>query len=404
MRVTAQLIRADNGYHLWSQTYDRDANDIFKVQDEIAAAVVAELKTQLLPAAQAAGAREAVSPEAHNQYLLGRQYLTRSNGRDSRRAAQAFARATEIDAHYAPAWAGLADASYWVADDAESAAARDASLEQAIGAADKAIALQPSLAYGFLARGLIRSTLQWDFTGGAADFRRAAELDPDSVDVAMNYAGAVLIPTGRLEEAATSLRKAADADPLNARVWSWLGYAWWFQGDVANARAALERSLQVSPEQNYAPAVLAQTYLADGQAGKTLEYSQRSTSEVFSPLRRDARRVRARPTRRIRALTRAVDRKIRIRCRGADRRGVCLARRERPSLPLARSSLCAARPRIHLHQGRPPARQAARRCALHGAAAQDQAGRLTPIRCTLQPPDFLAGKPCLTSRATTTSR
>src|SRR6202451_1898306 len=67
MRVTAQLIRADNGYHLWSRTYDRDIKDIFKVQDEIAAAVVAELKTQLLPATPAAGERPVVNPDAHNQ-------------------------------------------------------------------------------------------------------------------------------------------------------------------------------------------------------------------------------------------------------------------------------------------------------------------------------------------------
>ena len=77
IRVTAQLIRADNGYHLWSKTYDRDFKDIFKVQDEIAAAVVEALKAKLLPAQEISSRHKTTNTEAYRQYLLGNQFRTR---------------------------------------------------------------------------------------------------------------------------------------------------------------------------------------------------------------------------------------------------------------------------------------------------------------------------------------
>ena len=82
IRVTAQLIRADNGHHLWSKAYDRDIHDIFKVQHEIVAAVVEALKARLPPAQQVASAHRRVDSEAYNQYLVGRQLLVRLNSED----------------------------------------------------------------------------------------------------------------------------------------------------------------------------------------------------------------------------------------------------------------------------------------------------------------------------------
>jgi TolB-like protein/cytochrome c-type biogenesis protein CcmH/NrfG len=281
IRVTAQLIRAENGYHLWSKTYDRDVKDLFKVQDEIAAAVVAALKSKLLPAQQASNSHRDVDPEAHNQYLLGQQFLMRFNGQDARRAAQAFRKATALDPGYAAAWAGLGDAMFWVGDDEESTAAIEADRHEALAAADRAVALQPTMAYGYLIRGLTRSVTQWDFAGGGVDFRRAVELEPDNSDVLMNYAGAVLVPTGRIDEAVAALHKATEADPLNARVWSWLGFSLIIQGKLGAAREALNRSLEISPEQTYTPDILATSFLLEGDAASALKNSQRSTSEVF---------------------------------------------------------------------------------------------------------------------------
>ncbi len=94
MRVSAELIRADNGFHLWAHTYDRDVKDVFKVQDEIAASVVEALKSKLLPVPTAVSAQRNGNSAAYDQYLLGRQFLGRGDGEDAKRAAQAFRKAT----------------------------------------------------------------------------------------------------------------------------------------------------------------------------------------------------------------------------------------------------------------------------------------------------------------------
>src|SRR6202034_1755668 len=97
LRVTVQLIRADTGYHLWSRTYDRDVKDIFKVQDEIAAAVVEVLKATLAPARAGAAAYRSSNTEAYSQYLLGKRFHGRGNVDGWQRAIDAFRKAIALD-------------------------------------------------------------------------------------------------------------------------------------------------------------------------------------------------------------------------------------------------------------------------------------------------------------------
>ena len=281
IRVTAQLIRADNGYHLWSKAYDRDIRDIFKVQDEIAAAVVEALKAKLPPAQQAASAHRHVDSEAYNQYLLGRQFLVRLNDEDLRRATQAFRKAIELEPAYAPAWAGLADALYWVTDLETTTGALEAGRREATAAAEKAVALQPSLAYGYLVRGNIRAYIDLNFAGAGDDFRRALALEPESAEVLFDYGTSVLMPTGRLDEAVATIRKATEGDPLNARTWSFLGFALAMQGHGGEARAALDHSMEISPQQAYTPNGIMMSFLVEGRPAEALTASQRSTAEVF---------------------------------------------------------------------------------------------------------------------------
>ena len=281
IRVTAQLIRADNGYHLWSKAYDRDIRDIFKVQDEIAAAVVEALKARLPPAQQLASAHRRVDSEAYNQYLVGRQFLVRLNSEDLHRATEAFHKAIELDPAYAPAWAGLADALYWSADLEDSLAAIEAGRKQATAAAEKAVALQPDLAYGYLVRGLIRANVDLDFARAGGDFQRALALEPESSEVLFDYATSVLVPVGRLAEATVMLRKAIEGDPLNARAWAFLGFAQLFGGNTAASREAMNRSMEISPQQAYTPNGIMISFLIEGRPAEALQASQRSTAEVF---------------------------------------------------------------------------------------------------------------------------
>jgi TolB-like protein len=154
LRVTAQLIRADNGYHLWSETYDRELKDVFKVQDEIAGAVVSALKVKLAAGQQAA--HGTTNTEAYAQYLLARQLYFRSGdvaGFD--RAISLYRGAIALDPNYAAAYAGLAMARASRADLAELG---KAVISEAAADAERAIALAPRQPDGYLARAYLRMT------------------------------------------------------------------------------------------------------------------------------------------------------------------------------------------------------------------------------------------------------
>ena len=280
IRVTAQLIRADNGYHLWSSSYDRDVKDIFKVQDQIAGAVVEALKAKLLPASQSVSARRSGNSEAYNQYLLGRQLLGRGNIDDSRHAAEVFRQAIALDPQYAAAWAGLADALYWVGDQEQTLDSTLADRKEARAAVDKAITLQPGLAYGYLVRAMLR-TDEPDIAGAGEDLRQALALEPENAEVLMYYGALALTPIGKLPEAIGVLRKATRTDPLNARVWNFLGVSLQFAGDLDGALAVVNRSLEISPVQTYGPVGLGTTLLLLGRPAQALTAFQRSTGEPF---------------------------------------------------------------------------------------------------------------------------
>ena len=280
IRITTQLINAADGYHLWSETYDRKLTDVFAVQDEIARAVVAALKLRLLHAPTSKERRTA-STEAYNQYLLGRQFFRRNNVDGFRRAQLAYEKAVALDPAYAPAWAGLALATFWVADSSESAAALAAGQERAVEAADKAIALGRDLPDGYLARGFVRVPIQWDWEGSRADMEQALTLRPEDPDTLSEYATVVLRPLNRLPQAISALRKAIESDPLNPRIWSALGNSLAMNGQRGPAREAFNRSLEISPDQSFTPYNLSLTFLVDGQDADALAASQRSTNEVF---------------------------------------------------------------------------------------------------------------------------
>jgi len=254
VRITTQLISVGNGYHLWSETYDRKLTDVFAVQDEIAKAVVAALKLKLLPSqVPTSKAHRTADPEVYAQYLLGRQWLSRSRREGYPRAAQAFEKALAIDPSFAPAWAGLATADFWIADSADKAQDVAAGQLRAQEAADKALALAPDLPEGYVARGFVRSGAQFDWQGASADFERALALSPEDAETNREYASSVLRSLGRIPEAIVFARKAAELDPLNGRAWTTLAGLLIANGQLGAGREAVNRSLDINPEQAFAP-------------------------------------------------------------------------------------------------------------------------------------------------------
>jgi TolB-like protein/Tfp pilus assembly protein PilF len=210
LRITAQLIDAGTGYQLWSQVFDRNAGDVFEVQDEIAGAITAALKTKLVNRTAGAGGGADVEPEAYDDYLLGRAYFQR-RGEALRDAVAAFDRAIARNPTYAAAHSARAFAlaislnwSPWLP--------LGETVAQAQASADRALSLDPRNVEARIVRGYLAMS-QWHYAEADAEFARALELDPDNVDV-LNFYGDFHMAAGNLREAERLKRRAMALDPL----------------------------------------------------------------------------------------------------------------------------------------------------------------------------------------------
>jgi tetratricopeptide (TPR) repeat protein len=175
LRVTAQLIRADTGVHLWSDSYDRNLKDMFKVQDEIAASVVHALKATLLTQVSRAK-RDAANIDSYTLMLQARFLIGRGSEADVQQSIVLLERALALDAAYAPAWIELSRAHAFFAGQVDSTPG--ANIAQARAAAQKALALDPTSADAHAALGDIQLNYDLDARGAAAEFDAARRADP----------------------------------------------------------------------------------------------------------------------------------------------------------------------------------------------------------------------------------
>jgi TolB-like protein len=243
LRVTVQLVRADDGYHVWSQTYERNVTDIFKIQDEIATAVVETLKVRLLPTQRFVNQHHTANLEAYTQYLLGNQFRIRDTPETNSQALAAYQRAVDLDPGYAAAYSGLALTEWRIAD---QSTADEAAYGRALAAADKAIALAPASSDGYWARGTLRYVYFFDWDGAQADFDKALALDANDVRTMVSY-GRLLATLGRIPDATAMTRKAIALDPLSVEAWDWLPYYLLCSGQMAAAREGAKRALDINP-------------------------------------------------------------------------------------------------------------------------------------------------------------
>jgi adenylate cyclase len=168
VRITAQLIDAAKDSHVWAERYDRELNDIFALQDEIAQAIVAALKIRLVPAEKKAiESRSTHDPKAYELYLLGRYYLRQRGARNLEIAVRYCQRALEVDANYAHAWALLALCQ-------SSLSLRGRGEESGLSAAEKALALDPTLAEAHAARGRVLASRRETTTRAGSEHRACA--------------------------------------------------------------------------------------------------------------------------------------------------------------------------------------------------------------------------------------
>jgi adenylate cyclase len=275
LRITAQLIRASDSSHLWSQTFDRDLTNVFQVQDEISREVVAALKLKLLPDQRIASTQRTSKTAAYEQYLIAKKVNNQVSGRSGLEASMAaFQRAIALDPDYANAWAQLATRQAGLADFAEVPDQRMAMIDTALASADHAIALAPDLPDGYLARSGIRFRMRWNWQGTHDDLALAKELDPNRAETFIGYA-MVSFSLGLRDEGLAAARKAVALDPLEVGAWSSLGRLSEAAGEIAEAKRAWTRALAISPQHVWANFMFGNRLLKEGDIDGAITRYQR---------------------------------------------------------------------------------------------------------------------------------
>jgi serine/threonine-protein kinase len=241
LRVTAQLVSTKDGYQLWSERYDRETEDVFAIQDEIAATLVETLKIRLADAQAPRGRRATEDLEAYHLYLQGRYWWNKRHEGGLWKSVDFFAQAIARDPSYALAHAGLADAhsviGYYAFLPPRAAFAK------AKQAAEKALGLDDRLPEAHVSTALVRFWFDWDWAGAEQAFRRSLERNPHHVPAHI-FLGQLLAAIGRVDEARGQWQAALELDPMspltNGIVASGLYFARHYEAGLARCRKALE--------------------------------------------------------------------------------------------------------------------------------------------------------------------
>src|SRR6266542_1938830 len=281
VRITAQLIEVASDSHLWSETYDRELEDIFAVQDDIAQSVVKELRAALLgePAetaavkTAAAEVRQAATgrgdnPEAFQLYLQGKFFGERITQVDTDKAIELFQRALAIDPNFALAWAGLSRVHQLQAG--YGFAPIDEGYERARDAAQRALRLAPDLVEAH----------DWKWAAAGASFRRALELAPGDAHALRAAAGHARV-LGRLDEALELIRRAIALDPLSARTHRQAALIYVMADRIDDAAAAFRLAIDLAPNAGLAHAFLAITRLMQGRNEEAVALAEAESHDVF---------------------------------------------------------------------------------------------------------------------------
>ncbi|MDT8449165.1 MAG: tetratricopeptide repeat protein [Wenzhouxiangellaceae bacterium] len=259
VRVTAQLINVDDGFHLWSASYDRRLDNIFAVQDEIAGAIVEALRLELNIAAETASRTTDV--EAYDHYLRGRQLAREPTRSGLLRAIELYERAIAIDPEFAAAYAGIADAWVWLEDYGGIKSAE--AFPKAEQAARRALELDPESAEAHAAMGMVFDRYYDDKTGASEYFERTIALNPNFV-TAYNLYGDTLRDMGALDRMIEVHRKAVELDPLSVFYRARLASKLITTGALDESRRMIDALLDEFPGNDYALEELGNLEMARG--------------------------------------------------------------------------------------------------------------------------------------------
>jgi eukaryotic-like serine/threonine-protein kinase len=277
VRISAQLIEVSNGYHLWSETYDRDLTDIFAVQEEIAQSVAGSLRLTLL--GEKVPSPRATNVEAYNAYLQGKYFYARPTKENLDKAIAYYGRTISLDPSYAPAWAALSRAHSLQGGHFDPARLHE-EYSSAREAAERALALDPSLAEAHAAVGQIEQYYDWDWAGAEASYQRALALEPGNAEVVQGAAD-LAATLNHFDEALLLSRRAAELDPLRASTHNALAFNAWWAGQLDEAEAAVRKGLEVDPQFPWLHMVLSRVYLARSRPREALAEAGRDPTPEF---------------------------------------------------------------------------------------------------------------------------
>jgi TolB-like protein/Flp pilus assembly protein TadD len=258
LRVTAQLIRVNDGSHIWSREFDRDFDHIFAVQEELARAVATSIGAEL---GTGIAVVRTVNIEAYRLYLQGRQYWRQFEQSSTASAISFFEQAIASDPTFAAAYAGLGD-SYWQM----SFYGRSAPvyIEKARQAATTALKLAPNSAEAETTLGQMSAFYDWDWKACERHYRRAIQDDPNYINAHWLFATTCLAPEGRLDEALEEARRAALLDPLSPLTHTMVGAVHWYRKEFDAALKELDQAIALSPAYSQASLFKTFVYLSQG--------------------------------------------------------------------------------------------------------------------------------------------
>jgi adenylate cyclase len=245
IRVAVQLVNARDGFHLWSQTFERELQGVFAVQDEITRAVVDALKIKL---AVALPVHKTPNTEAYDLYLKGRYFVNRKTHPDAKRAIDYFQQALAKDPNDALAYAGLSDAYVSLIFPLGVAAPREA-MPKAKEAALHALAIDNALGEAHASLAWVTFFYDWDWPAAEREFKRAIELNPNNAD-AHHWYSHFLMGQGRIEESLTQSKRALELSPFDILLNVHLGWHYLYARQYDQALEQIEKTVEM--DKNFA--------------------------------------------------------------------------------------------------------------------------------------------------------
>jgi len=274
LRITTQLIRVNDQTHLWSQDYDRARRDLVTLQDDFANAVASGIRLELAAAAhQPLLSTRSVYPDAYMAYLEGRFYWNQRNVPALERAIVHLRQATQLDPDYALAYSGLADAYCSLGVIGDVAAAEV--FPKARAAAEKALALDSSLAEAHTSLAYVKFSYDWDWNGAEAEFKRAIALNPNYA-TAHQWYGQFLRLMGREEEAIVQGQKSLDLDPMSLIINVEAGLPYHYLQRYDEALRHYRKALEMDPNFALAHHDIGWVLEAQGKYSEAIEEFERA--------------------------------------------------------------------------------------------------------------------------------